>query len=91
MSPKRYIKRYKQQNELWETVRLTSCQKPTITIHCNLLHVYPSVPSFVFTVLLIPSFNVLSSYFYGSLNLLAVSCCSKFNEIRGHGTGPLMP
>ena len=54
-------------NELWKTLRLTSCQKPTITIHYNLLHAYPSVPSFVFTVLLIPSswpsFNVLSSLF----------------------------
>ena len=42
-------------NKLWKTVRLTSFQKPTITIRCNLLQVWPSVPYFIFTVLFIPS------------------------------------
>ena len=42
-------------NELWKTVRLTRFQKPTISIRCNVLQVWPSVPSFVFTVLFIPS------------------------------------
>ena len=42
-------------HELWKTVRLTSFQKPTITIRCNFLQVWPSVPSFLFTVLSIPS------------------------------------
>ena len=43
----------------------------TILIWFSLLHVCPSMPSLVFTVLLMPSFNVLSRYFYGSLNLVA--------------------
>ena len=34
--------------------------------------VCPSMPSFVSAVLFIPSFNVLSCYFYDSLNLVAV-------------------
>ena len=42
-------------NELWKTVRLTRFQKPTISIRCNILQVWPSVPSFVFTMLFIPS------------------------------------
>ena len=41
-------------NELWKTVRLTSFQKPTKTIRFNLLHVWQSVPYFVFAVLFIP-------------------------------------
>ena len=32
----------------------------------------PSVPSFVFAVLFVPSFNVLSGYFYVSLILLVI-------------------
>ena len=36
------------------------------------LHVFPSVPHFAFAVLFIPSFHVLSSYFYVSVNLVAV-------------------
>ena len=42
----------------------------TITIHFNLLQVCLSVSPFVFDVLLIPSFHVLSSYFYVLLNLV---------------------
>ena len=42
-------------NELWKTVRLTRFRKPTISIRCNVLQVWPPVPSFVFTVLFIPS------------------------------------
>ena len=44
--------------------------KTTITIGFNLLQVCSSAPTFVFAVLLIPSFNALSSYFYVSLNLV---------------------
>ena len=36
------------------------------------LHVFPSVPHSAFAVLFIPSFLVLSSYFYVSVNLVAV-------------------
>ena len=59
-------------NELWKTVSFTSCQKPTTAICFNLLQVCPSVPQFVFTVLLKPSCNVFSDYFYVSLDLVAV-------------------
>ena len=44
--------------ELWKTIRAQN--------------VCPSMPSFVSAVLFIPSFNVLSCYFYDSLNLVAV-------------------
>ena len=44
--------------ELWKTIRAQN--------------VCPSMPSFVSAVLFIPSFNVLSCYFYNSLNLVAV-------------------
>ena len=50
-------------NELWKTVRLTSFQKPTKTIRFNLLHVWQSVPYFVFAVLFIPSSHVLEKLF----------------------------
>jgi len=50
-------------NELWKTVRLTSFQNPTTEIRFNLLQVCPSVSTFVFAVLLMPSFNVLSDCF----------------------------
>ena len=59
-------------NEHWKTVRLTSFQNPTTEIRFNLLHVCPFVPTFVFAVLLLPSFNVLSGYFFVSLNSVAV-------------------
>ena len=44
--------------------------KTTIAIRFNLLQVCSSAPTFVFAVLLIPSFNALSSYLYISLNLV---------------------
>ena len=47
--------------------------KTTISIRFNLLQVCPSVFPFVFAVLFTVSFNVLNSYFYDSLNLVAVS------------------
>ena len=53
-------------------VYLASFQKPIIAIRLNLLQVCPSVPQFVFTVLLKPSCNVFSDYFYVSLDLVAV-------------------
>ena len=69
-----YIKRDKQQKlTLKKTVRLRSLQKLAILIRFNLLPVCPSVPTFVFAVLLlIPSFNTLSDYFYVSPNLVVV-------------------
>ena len=47
-------------------------RKTIIAIRFNLLHVFPSVPPFVFAALFIPSFHILSSYFYVLLSLLAV-------------------
>ena len=47
------------------------CESMYFSIPVNWRH-SPSVPSFVFAVLFIPSFNVLSSYFYISLSLVAV-------------------
>ena len=55
-----------------KTVSLRSLQKPAILIRFNLLQVCPSVLTFVFAVLLIPSFNILRDYFFVSLNLEAV-------------------
>ena len=59
-------------NIVSKTVRLRSLHKPAILVRFNLLPVCPSVPTFVFAVLLIPSFNILSNYFYVSPNLVAV-------------------
>ena len=43
-----------------------------IVIRFNLDQICPSVPSFVFALLFIPSFNVLSVYFYVFMNLVEV-------------------
>ena len=56
--------------ELEKTVRKKSFQNHLFAIRFNLLQVCSSAPTFVFAVLLIPSFNALSSYFYVSLNLV---------------------
>ena len=48
----------------------------------NVLQVSPSVPPFVFDVLFIPSFHVLSCYFYVSLSLVAVSALLSFDKFR---------
>ena len=56
-----------------KTVRLRSFQKSAILIRFSLLPVCPSVPTFEFAVLLlIPSFNILSCYFFVSPSLVAV-------------------
>ena len=78
--PKHYIKRYKQQK--W------TFQKPTTAIRFNLLEVCPSVPPFVFAVLFLPSFNVLSCYFCVLLNLEAAPRVRIFDNIRD--TAPLI-
>ena len=54
------------------TLEQTSFQKPKISIpsYINLLQVCPSVPTFVFAILLIPFFNILTFCFV-SLNLVA--------------------
>ena len=62
-----YIKRYKQQNELWETVRLTSFLK---NWDCDPFQSSSSlfICAFFF---IIPSLNVLSPYFNMSINLVS--------------------
>lgn len=47
--------------------------KPTIAVRFYLLQLCPSAPSFVFSLLFIPSFNVLNDYFNVLLYLVAVS------------------
>ena len=61
-----------QKGTLKKPVRLTSFQNPIISICFNIFQVCPSVPNFVFALLLTSSFNVLSDYFYVSLSLVAV-------------------
>lgn len=55
-----------------ETCSANKFSKTTIEIHFNLLQVCPSRPPFVFAMLFILSFNVLSGYFYVSLSVVAV-------------------
>ena len=51
--------------EFENVLRLTSFQKPQL--QSVFLQVCPSVPPFVFAVLIIPSFDVLSGYFCVSI------------------------
>ena len=78
------VKRYKQQNELWKTV-LSSFPKNHNCIRFNLLQVCPSVPLFLLAVLFIPSFRVLSSYFYVSLS--GGFRCLNYDKLRGTASG----
>ena len=72
MSPKHYITRYKQQNWTLKNCWANKFSKTTIAVCFNLLHICASVLSLLFDMSFIPSFNVLSGYFDGSLNLVAV-------------------
>ena len=64
-------------NELWKTIRLTRFQKFTIAICFNLLQVYLSMPSFLFSLLFIhvPSFDVLQLSGYFCLTQFGDSSC----------------
>ena len=65
-----FIKRYKQTDELWKIIRLTSFQKPRLQSVTIFFQISLSEPSFfIFSVLIIPSLNVLSSYLYVSRSL----------------------
>ena len=70
-----------QKGTLKKPVRLTSFQNPIISICFNIFQVCPSVPNFVFALLLISSFNVLSDYFYVSLSLVAVHTVRTLKKI----------
>ena len=60
------------QNQLWRIVRLTSFQKPTISLLFNLLRVCPSTSTSLFAVLFIISSNALNYYCYVSLKVAVV-------------------
>ena len=55
-----------------ETCSANKFSKTTIEIHFNLLHVCPTGLPFVFAMLFITCFNVLSGYFYVLLSVVAV-------------------
>ena len=74
-------------NEVWKTVSLTRFQKPTIWIRHNLLQVCPSEPTFVFAVLLIPSFNIFEGLFLCFTQSCGSSYSQNFDKIRD--TAPL--
>ena len=60
-------------NEPGKTVRLTNFSELTTAIRFNLLPICPSVTSFAFAHLDVPSFNVLSVHFsMFTLNLVVV-------------------
>lgn len=61
-----------------ETCSANKFSKTAIEIHFNLLQVRPSRPPFVFAMLFILSFNVLSGYFYVSLSVVAVILLFEF-------------
>ena len=59
-------------DQLWKTVRRKNFQNSDhVKIYFNFLQFCPSLPPFAFAFLFKPSFNVLSSYFYVSLDLVA--------------------
>ena len=68
-----FIKRYKQTAELWKIIRLTRFQKPRLQSVTIFFQISLSEPSFfIFSVLIMPSLNVLSSYLYVSRSLVEV-------------------
>ena len=68
-----FIKRYKQTAELWKIIRLTRFQKPPLQSVTIFFQISLSEPSFfIFSLLIIPSLNVLSSYLYVSRSLVEV-------------------
>ena len=62
------------ESKLWKTFRLTSIKPHNHNPNNNCVSVnfFASVPSSVFALLFIPSFNVLSSCFYGWSNSVVV-------------------
>ena len=71
----------------WKTAELTNFKKTTIAIRFSLFQVCPSVPSFTFVVLFLPSVYVLGSYFNVSLSLVEVPTnlnCDKSRDLHLH-------
>ena len=71
----------------WKTAELTNFKKTTIAIRFSLFQVCPSVPSFTFVVLFLPSVYVLGSYFNVSLSLVEVP--TNLNWDKSRDTTPL--
>ena len=72
MSPRHYVKLYKQQKWTLENIYADKFSKSTLQSASIFFKVFPSVLPFVFAVLFLPSFHVLSSYIHVSFSLLAV-------------------
>ena len=73
-------------NELLKHVRLTIA---ITLIFFKVFDPYLHLP--VFAVFFIPSFNVLSGYYYVSLNLVAVPCVLNFDKVHGLKTDMQSP
>ena len=73
-------------NELLKHVRLTIA---ITLIFFKVFDPYLHLP--VFAVFFIPSFNVLSGYYYVSLNLVAVPCVLSFGKVHGPKTDMQSP
>ena len=72
VSPGRYNLKLQANESNFEKCSAQQYFKNHIAIPFNLLHFWPSVPSFLFAVLLKRSFTVLSGYFYISPNFMAI-------------------
>ena len=70
----------KNKDELWKTATLTSF-KTINAISFNLPQVCSSVPPFVFAVLFVSSFQVLTCHFYVSLSFVAVHIVCSLTHI----------
>ena len=73
MPLKHYFKSCKTNNELLKKCQVNQLSITTTPIRFNLLQVCPYLSPFEFTVLLMPSFHVVSSNFCFSISLVVVS------------------
>ena len=69
---KHNIRRYKHLKRTLKNCLSNKLSKLITSIRFVLLQVCPSVPTFLFAVIFIPSFKILRDYFYISLKLVAV-------------------
>ncbi len=73
LSPMRYNLKLQANETNFENCSAQQYSKTHIAIRFNLYHFGPSVPSFVFAVLLNCSFSVLGGYYYILPNLMVIS------------------
>ena len=78
MSPKHYIR----PANVTTAKKKKTKTKTTILIRFNLLQFCPSLPPCMFVVLFMPPFNVLTAYFFVSLNLVADPSVLNFDTFR---------